>query len=68
MAKSDKTEVPLGVHETLELHEIVTLRKASLMKAHVLESLVDDPKLRSLLRKEKQISEKAIEEIEALLP
>jgi similar to spore coat protein len=33
-----------------------------------MESIVEDPELRKLLRKEKQISEKAIDEIEALLP
>lgn len=68
MAKKDKIDLELGVHETLELHEVTTLRRSTLLKSHMMESIVEDPELRKLLRKEKQISEKAIDEIEALLP
>ncbi|WP_271402310.1 spore coat protein [Salinicoccus roseus] len=63
------TEKPeLAVHETLELHEVMTARQASLLKAGMMESLVEDPKLREIIRKERKISKKAIDEIQDLLP
>ena len=63
---ADKPE--LAVHETLELHEVMTVKQASLLKAGMMESLVEDPKLREIIRKERKISKKAIDEIQELLP
>lgn len=58
----------LAVHETLELHEVMTVKQASLLKAGMMESLVQDAKLREIIRKEHKISKKAIDEIQELLP
>ncbi|MCG1009985.1 spore coat protein [Salinicoccus sp. ID82-1] len=67
--KSDNVDKPdLAVHETIELHEVMTVKQASLMKAGLMESLVEDSKLREIVRKEKKLSKKAINEIQELLP
>ncbi|CAM2891397.1 spore coat protein [Salinicoccus roseus] len=58
----------LAVHETLELHEVMTVKQSSLLKAGMMESLVEDAKLREIIRKERKISKKAIDEIQELLP
>ncbi|WP_434120981.1 spore coat protein [Salinicoccus roseus] len=63
---ADKPE--LAVHETLELHEVTTVKQASLLKAGMMEPLVEDAKLREIIRKERKISKKAIDEIQELLP
>lgn len=67
--KSETVEKPdLAVHETIELHEVMTVKQASLMKSDLMESLVEDSKLRDLVRKEKKLSKKAIKELQELLP
>ncbi|MFC3420086.1 hypothetical protein ACFOLA_11400 [Salinicoccus hispanicus] len=67
--KSETVEKPdLAVHETIELHEVMTVKQASLMKSDLMESLVEDSKLREIVRKEKKLSKKAIKELQELLP
>ncbi|WP_342388719.1 hypothetical protein [Salinicoccus bachuensis] len=67
--KNKSAEKPnLAVHETIELHEVMTIRQASLLKAGMMESLAEDSKLREIVRKERKISKKAIDEIQELLP
>ncbi|GAB3063470.1 spore coat protein [Salinicoccus sesuvii] len=67
--KSETIEKPeLAVHETIELHEIMTVKQTSLLKSDLMESLAEDSKLRDIIRKEKKLSKKVIKEIQDLLP
>ncbi|TVT28836.1 spore coat protein [Salinicoccus cyprini] len=68
MAGKENDNVELGIHETLELHEVTTQRRSNLLKAHMMDAIVKDPELKKLLRRERQNSEKAIDEIETFLP
>ncbi|GAB3063423.1 spore coat protein [Salinicoccus sesuvii] len=68
MTGKEKNGTKFGIHETLELHEVTTQRRSNLLKSHMMEAVVEDPELKKLLRRERQNSEKAIEEIQAFLP
>lgn len=68
MIEKENDDFKLGIHETLELQEVTTQRRSNLLKAHMMDAVVDDPELKKLLRRERQNSEKAIEEIQAFLP
>ncbi|MFC3420093.1 hypothetical protein ACFOLA_11435 [Salinicoccus hispanicus] len=68
MSGKENDDFKLGIHETLELHEVTTQRRSTLLKAHMMDAVVKDPELKRLLRRETQNSEKAIEEIETFLP
>ncbi|WP_077621719.1 spore coat protein [Sediminibacillus massiliensis] len=58
----------LAMHETLEIHEILTLKQSAILKAYAMKPLVEDDTLRQILDNEVTTSEKAIKELEELLP
>lgn len=73
MAKNNKNQnssgkLNLAVHETLELHEVLTVKQASYLKANMMEGLVQDKELIDIIRKDAMNSKKAIKEIQELLP
>lgn len=73
MAKNNKNQnssgkLNLAVHETLELHEVLTVKQASYLKANMMEGLVQDKELKDIIRKDATNSKKAIKEIQELLP
>ena len=73
MAKNNKNQNSIGklnlaVHETLELHEVLTVKQASYLKANMMEGLVQDKELKDIIRKDATNSKKAIKEIQELLP
>ena len=73
MAKNNKNQnssgkLNLAVHETLELHEVLTVKQASYLKANMMEGLVQDKELIDIIRKDATNSKKAIKEIQELLP
>lgn len=67
--KSNSTQKPkLAVHETLELHEVLTVKQSAYLKANMMEGLAKDNELKKLIRKDVTNAKKAIKEIQELLP
>ena len=58
----------LAVHETIELHEILTVKQSSYLKASMMVNMAEDKELKKIIRKDAKNSKKAIEEIQQLLP
>lgn len=58
----------LAVHETLELHEVLTVKQSAYLKASMMEELAEDNELKKIIRKDARNSKKAIKEIQELLP
>lgn len=57
----------LALHETLELHEILTLKQSCLVKSYVLQTLVEDDTLKMILDNDVSSSKKAIKELQKIL-
>ncbi|QTM98300.1 spore coat protein [Sediminibacillus dalangtanensis] len=57
----------LALHETLEVHEILTLKQSAILKAYAMKTLVEDDTLKQMLDNEVNRSEKAIKELEEVL-
>ncbi|SDK35770.1 spore coat protein [Sediminibacillus albus] len=57
----------LAIHETLEVHEIITLKQSAILKAHAMKSLAEDDTLKQMLDNEVQRSEKAIKDLQEVL-
>ncbi|OIN65481.1 spore coat protein [Exiguobacterium sp. KRL4] len=57
----------LAIHETLEIHEILTVKQACLVKAYALSPLVKDENLKKLIEQDVKDCEQAIEELQKLL-
>ena len=58
----------LAIHEVLELHEMLTLKQAGLVKGYVSEPLIKDDQLKSIAQNHLSHTEKAIKELKELLP
>lgn len=58
----------LAVHETIEIHEVLTVKQAAILKAYATKSLVENDTLRQIIDSDIRTSEKAIKELQALLP
>lgn len=57
----------LGIHETLELHEILTAKNVCATKSQTMQALVTDEALKGLLRQDVELSNTAINELQGLL-
>ncbi|AHD04919.1 spore coat protein [Paenibacillus larvae] len=57
----------LAVHETLEVHELLTFKNTCMTKSVAMQGLVSDPALKSLLQEDIQHSAKAIQDYQGLL-
>ncbi|SDC90937.1 similar to spore coat protein [Terribacillus halophilus] len=57
----------LALHETLEVHEVLTLKQSCLVKSYALQSLAEDDTLRMILDNDVTSSEKAIKELQEVL-
>ncbi len=57
----------LAIHETLEIHEVMTMKQACLVKAHAVSFLIKDDELRKLVEQEVKDTEKALDELQKLL-
>lgn len=53
----------LGVHETLEIHELMTFKSLCLTKASVMQALVSDPNLKEIMKLNVKQTTKHIEEL-----
>ncbi|MCC5893787.1 hypothetical protein [Exiguobacterium sp.] len=58
----------LAIHEVLEIHEMLTLKQAGLVKGYVSEPLIKDDKLKKIAQKHLKNAEQAISELKQLLP
>lgn len=57
----------LAIHETLEIHEVMTMKQLCLVKAHAVSSLIKDDELRKLVEQDVKDTEKALNELQKLL-
>lgn len=57
----------LGIHEKVELHEILTMKTVCAGKSMVMKDMVQDPQLRSLLEQDATKSREHIQELESIL-
>jgi len=51
----------IGVHESLELHELSTFKSLCLTKSTVMQALVTDPALKELMQEDVSVSSRHIE-------
>lgn len=61
-------ENKLAIHEILEIHEILTMKQAGLVKGSVSAPLIKDEKLQKIAQKHLSHSEQVIKELKELLP
>jgi len=57
----------LAMHETLEVHELLTFKTTCVAKSKMFISLVKDNKLKELLEEELELSTKAIKDLKKVL-
>jgi similar to spore coat protein len=57
----------LGLHETLELHELMVAKTVCLAEDKARQQLVQDPALKALLQQNVQLTTQAITEIQGVL-
>lgn len=57
----------MAPHETLQLHEILTLKNLTLTKTVTMLPLVKDPELKEIMQNEVGITEKHIEELRNII-
>ncbi|WP_216830644.1 hypothetical protein [Alkalihalobacterium elongatum] len=57
----------LGVHETLELHELITFKSLCLTKATIMQALVTDQNLKDIMQQDVQMTSRHIEELKTHL-
>jgi similar to spore coat protein len=53
----------LGVHESLELHELVTFKSLCLTKASIMQGLVTNPELKAIMQQDVTMTSRHIEEL-----
>lgn len=63
----NKMEGKLGIHEGLELHELMTFKNLCVTKSTVMMGLVNDQELRSLLQQDIQAGTRSIQQIQSLI-
>ncbi|AKF96351.1 hypothetical protein ABE137_25920 [Brevibacillus laterosporus] len=57
----------LAMHETLDVHEMLTFKNVCCTKSATMQALVSDPDLQALLQQDVQVSKKHIQELQGLL-
>ncbi|WP_195694916.1 spore coat protein [Priestia megaterium] len=57
----------LTMHETLEVHEILTLKTSCVTKGTAMLELVEDEELKKILEEDVQTSTEAIKELKKIL-
>ncbi|GAB1796724.1 spore coat protein [Priestia megaterium] len=57
----------LAMHETLEIHEILTLKTSCVTKGTAMLELVEDEELKKILEEDVQTSTEAIKELKKIL-
>ncbi|MDN5293062.1 MAG: hypothetical protein PWQ91_195 [Eubacteriales bacterium] len=57
----------LAMHETLDLHELISFKSVCATKAAAMSNMATDPALRSLLQQDLQMAKKHINDLQNLL-
>lgn len=57
----------LGVHETLELHELLLFKNTCLTKANTLSGIAQDQELKNILQADAKASQTEIQDIQKFL-
>ncbi len=57
----------LGVHEVLEIHELMTFKSLCLTKSTMMQGLVTDQKLKDIMQQDVTMSSKQLEELKTHL-
>ncbi|BAB04461.1 hypothetical protein [Halalkalibacterium halodurans] len=57
----------LGVHESLELHELLTFKNVCLTKSSTMMGLVNCEELRGLMQQDVQATKQSIQQIQNLM-
>lgn len=58
----------LGVHETLELHELLTFKSLCLTKSSTMSGLVQDDELKNLLTQDASQTKNHIQTLQQFIP
>lgn len=61
------TNQKLGVHETLELHELLTFKTLCATKSSTMSTLASDAQLKSMLQQDTKLSKQHINELQSIL-
>lgn len=61
-------EKTLGVHESLELFELITFKSLSLTKTTTMSPLAVDPALKDILTRDAAISKDQLQRLQQFLP
>lgn len=56
-----------GLHETLEVHEILNFKTVCMTKSKTMQLLVTDEQLKALMQRDVEQSRKAVDELQSLL-
>jgi similar to spore coat protein len=54
----------LGVHESLELHELLTFKSFALTKSSIMQGLVTDPALKDIMQQDVATSSRHIKDLQ----
>jgi similar to spore coat protein len=57
----------LGLHETLDVHEILTLKNLSLTKTSTMSKLAQDPELKAILEQDAHTCSQHIKQLQQFL-
>jgi similar to spore coat protein len=57
----------MGLHETLELHELLVFKNLCLTKSVAMSGLVQDPTLKTILQDGADIDVKFVQELQSIL-
>lgn len=57
----------LAIHETMEIHEILSFKNVCMTKSFTMQGLVSDPDLKALMQTDVEQSERAIAQLQNLL-
>lgn len=60
--------ITLGVHETLELHELMTFKSLCLTKSSTMSGLVQDDELKNLLTQDASQTKSHIQTLQQFVP
>ncbi|PLR95116.1 hypothetical protein [Bacillus sp. T33-2] len=58
---------PIGVHETLELHELLMFKNVCTTKSATMSGLAQDDELKSILNQDVTVSRQHIEQLKGIL-
>jgi similar to spore coat protein len=61
------TNEKLGIHETMELHELLTFKTLCATKSSTMGALVTDNQLKTLLQQDTRLSKQHISELQSIL-